>query len=188
VRALQERVKEFREQALYALAEKDNVRRLAKTDVDSARVFGISKFAADVLEVADNLHSAMRAVPDLPAAEASGSEEARHLASLKMGVEMTLKVFQKVLERHGVRPFDPLGQRFDPHQHQALFQVPQGRPGSVAQVAKVGYLLHDRVLRPAFVGVVPGTWKDDHPADQHQHQHQHQHHAEPHASAKTDPK
>jgi molecular chaperone GrpE len=161
VQYLRQKVQEFREQALYALAEKENVRRLAKADVEAAKAYGISKFAKDMLEVADNLHSAMQAVPDLSTVDPS-SDEARHLASLKMGVEMTLKVFERVLERHGVRRFDPLGQRFDPHMHEALFQVPHGRPGSVAQVTKAGYLLHDRVLRPALVGVVPGTWKDEH--------------------------
>ena len=110
----------------------------------------IAGFARDVLAVADNMHRALDAI----------GEELRQSADSKMkslveGVELTERELMKVLERNGVRKFSPLGEKFDPNLHQAMYEVPDRtrRPGTVAQVIQAGYMLGERVLRPAMVAV-----------------------------------
>lgn len=119
--------------------------------MEEAKLYGIQAFCKDLLEVADVLEKATRCVP---------REELRddnpHLKSLYEGLVMTQLQIQKVFSKHGLRRLDPLGAKFDPYEHEALFHAPaEGRPpGTVALVSKAGYKLHGRTLRPALVGVV----------------------------------
>ncbi|NTV96086.1 MAG: nucleotide exchange factor GrpE [Thiobacillus sp.] len=127
---------------LRAKAEAENARRRAADDVEKARKFALDKFSGDLLAVKDSLEAAL----------ATGGNAS--LSSLMSGVELTLKQLVSVFERHGVVEVNPLGAKFDPNAHQAIGMVDgEGEPNSVAQVLQKGYLLNDRVLRPALVMV-----------------------------------
>jgi molecular chaperone GrpE len=126
---------------LRAKAETENVRKRTAEDVSKAHKFGIEKFASDLLAVKDSLEAALAAVNATP-------------ESLRSGVELTLRQLESVLERQSIREINPVGQRFDPHQHQAISMLPSDKePNTVINVLQKGYLLHDRVLRPALVTV-----------------------------------
>ncbi|MEK9672064.1 MAG: nucleotide exchange factor GrpE [Rhodospirillaceae bacterium] len=150
-------VAEANDRALRALAEAENVRRRAERDKQDASKYAVAAFARDVLTVGDNLRRALDAI-DADARKASDAME-----TLATGVEMTERELISALERQGIKPVDPLGQRFDSNQHEALFEVPdENQPsGTVAQVIEVGYMLHDRLLRPAKVGVTKGGPKPE---------------------------
>lgn len=141
--------KELREQALYLAAEMENVRQIAKKDADGARLYAVQKFAKQLLDVADNLERAVESAKEGGAAGAS-------LDTLLEGVEMTSDQLQKVFKSQGLEKFGEIGDMFDPHLHDAMFEMPAAdkEAGSVAQVLKVGYKLHDRVIRAAQVGTV----------------------------------
>ena len=143
----------LKDQLLRALAEMENVRRRAQRDRDDAAKYGVSALAHDLLAVADNLRRALEALP----AEALAADE--YLRNLAAGVELTERQFHAALERHGVRKFEPLGEKFDSHLHQAVFEVPDAdRPaGTVVRLLQAGYMLNDRLLRPAMVGVATGN-------------------------------
>lgn len=133
-----------------ALAEAENVRRQKDREIEEARKYAITGFARGLLEVADNLRRALAAVP--------GPAEGRDplLQTLVLGVEMTERTLLGLFERHKIRKVEPKpGDRFDPTLHQAMFEVPTAElaPGSVAEVLQPGYVLDDRLLRPALVGV-----------------------------------
>ncbi len=126
---------------LRAKAEAENIRKRASDDVAKAHKYGIEKFAADLLAVKDSLEAALAAENATP-------------ESLRSGVELTLRQLESVLERQSIRAIDPAGQKFDPHQHQAISMLPSDKePNTVINVLQKGYLLHDRVLRPALVTV-----------------------------------
>ena len=148
---LVELIKEVDDKYKRSLAEAENTRIRMRRQVDDAKIFGIHAFCKDLLEVADVLHTAVQSVP----AEAIDGDN-KVLRSLFSGLEMTEKQLQAVFRRHGLTQINPLGQKFDPNAHHALFQVADSdkEPGSVAVVTKVGYKLHDRTIRPAMVGVV----------------------------------
>jgi molecular chaperone GrpE len=137
------------DRVLRALAEMENVRAIARRDVAHAREFGITSFARGLLDVADNLGLALKAVPQ----ERLEADEV--LRGLHFGVEATERELQKVLKQNGVQKFGETGEVFDPNRHQALFEAPSAdvAPGTVIQVAKTGYAIGDRLLRPAEVGV-----------------------------------
>ena len=140
----------MRDRALRAMAEADNAQKRAVRDVSESRKYGATALARDVLTVADNLGRALLAVPDVP------REDDENLFNLRTGVDMTLKEMLQALERHGVKKVTPEpGERFDHNRHQAMFEVPTDElaPGAVAQVVQDGYVIHDRLLRPALVGV-----------------------------------
>jgi molecular chaperone GrpE len=134
----------------------ENLRRRTEKQVDDARVYGIASFARDSLGVADNMRRALDAVtPELretadPAVKA-----------LIEGVELTERELLRVLEKHGVKKLEPLGNKFDPNLHQAMYEVPDPSvpAGTVAQVVQAGYTIGDRVLRPALVAVAKGGAK-----------------------------
>jgi molecular chaperone GrpE len=151
--ALMKEVAELKDRLLRTLAEMENLRRRTEREVADSRTYGIASFARDLLGVADNLRRALEAIgPEardaLPPAAAAFFE----------GVELTERELLKVLEKHGVRRFDPLGEKFDPNVHQAMFEVPDPtKPaGTVVQVVQAGFMIGDRVLRPALVGVAKG--------------------------------
>jgi molecular chaperone GrpE len=140
-----------KDKALRAMAEAENVRRRLQRERDDAVKYGISNFAKDLLSAADNLH---RAISSLP--EAQVTDEAAK--SLLAGVAATERELLAALEKHGVRRLDPKGERFDHNFHQAIFEAEStGQPaGTIVEVLQPGYVLHDRLLRPAMVGVAKG--------------------------------
>lgn len=147
--AAERKAEEHREQMLRALAETENVRRRIQRDRDEALKFATTGLAKDVLPVADNLRRALEAIPK----DALEADEA--LRNLATGVEMTERLLLGALERHQIKRIDALGQKFDANLHQAMFELPgSGQPaGTVVQVLEPGYTIHDRLLRPALVGV-----------------------------------
>ncbi len=144
---------DLRDKYLRLAAEMDNLRRRTERDVKDAKSYSVASFARDMLAVSDNLNRALEAIP----AEALEAGEAG-LKALAEGVEMTERSMLASLERHGVRKLDPIGEKFDPHFHQAIFEVPNPDVpnGTVVQVVQAGYVIGDRVLRPAMVGVAKG--------------------------------
>lgn len=144
---------ELKDRALRVAADMENLRRRTARDVQDARAYSMANFARDMLGVADNLRRAIDAVP----AEARAAGEAG-LAALIEGVEMTERAMHQALERHGVKKLDPEGAKFDPHFHQAMFEVPNPNvpANTVVQVVQPGYSIGERVLRPAMVGVAKG--------------------------------
>lgn len=143
------KIAELKDQTLRALAETENVRRRLQRDRDDALKYAASGFAKDLLPVADNLRRALDAIPR----DALETDEA--LRTLATGVEMTERLLLAALERHQIKRIEALGQKFDSNLHQAMFEMPgSGQPaGTVVQVLEPGYTIHDRLLRPALVGV-----------------------------------
>ncbi len=153
VEALTKEAADLKDKLLRALAEMENLRRRSERDVADARQYGIAGFARDVLGVADNMRRALDAV------EAEVRDRADDkVKSLIEGVDLTERELLKVMEKHGIRRFDPQGEKFDPNFHQAMYEVPDPSvaAGTVVQVMQAGYRLGDRVLRPALVGVAKG--------------------------------
>ncbi len=142
-------VAQLRDQLLRALAETENVRRRSQREVEDTAKYAVSKFAKDVLGVADNLRRALDSVPK----DASETDPA--LKALIDGVGMTERELLGAMERHGIKTVQPLGQKFDANRHQAMFEAesPDKEPGTVIQVLQPGYVIGERLLRPALVGV-----------------------------------
>ena len=156
VEALAKEAAESRDKMLRTLAEMENLRKRTTKEVADARLYGITGFARDVLDIADNLQRALDAVP----AEARANADPG-LTALIEGVELTERSLLNALEKHGVKRFDPIGQKFDPNFQQAMFEVPDPSvpSGTVVQVVQAGYTIGERVLRPALVGVAKGGAK-----------------------------
>src|ERR1044072_8384219 len=156
VESLQKEVAEARDRMLRTLAEMENLRKRTPKEVADARLYGITGFARDVLDIADNLQRALDAVP----AEARAAADTG-LTSLIEGGELTERSLLKALKKHGVKKFDPQGQKFDPNFQQAMFEVPDPSvpSGTVVQVVQAGYMIGERVLRPALVAVSKGGAK-----------------------------
>jgi molecular chaperone GrpE len=156
VTAALEAAAEFKDKLLRTLAEMENLRKRTEREVADARVYGVTGFARDVLAVADNMHRALETLgPEL-------REQAdAKLTALIEGVELTERELMKVLEKNGVKKFSPQGEKFDPNVHQAMYEVENSDlpAGHVAQVIQAGYMLGDRVLRPALVAVVKAAPK-----------------------------
>jgi len=152
----QRQAAEFKDKLLRTLAEMENLRKRTEREVADTRQYAIATFARDVLAVADNMHRALDAIGD----ELRQSPDSK-VKALVEGVDLTERELMKILERNGVRKFSPQGEKFDPNLHQAMYEVPdsEAAPGSVAQVIQAGYMLGDRVLRPAMVAVVKATPK-----------------------------
>ena len=154
--ALAKEAAESRDKMLRTLAEMENLRKRTAREVADARVYGITGFARDVLDIADNLQRALDAVP----AEAKASADPG-LKALIEGVELTERSLLNTLEKNGVKKFDPAGEKFDPNFQQAMYEVPDPSvpPGTVVQVVQAGYTIGERVLRPALVAVAKGGAK-----------------------------
>lgn len=137
----------FQDKFMRALADAENARKRAQKDKTEAENYGGSKLARDMLPIFDNLQRALAVV----------TEDQREVAGpLIEGVELTMKELLKVFEKHGIRMIDPqVGDTFDPQYHEAMFEapVPGTRSGEIIQVSAQGFMLHDRILRPAQVGV-----------------------------------
>jgi molecular chaperone GrpE len=147
---------EFKDKLLRTLAEMENLRKRTEREVFDARLYGIAGFARDVLAVADNMHRALDAIgPEL-----RESDDAKVKALIE-GVELTERELLKTLEKNGVKKFSPQGEKFDPNLHQAMYEVPTSDlpPGLVAEVIQAGYMIGERVLRPAMVAVSKAVQK-----------------------------
>jgi molecular chaperone GrpE len=156
VEALAKEAADMRDKMLRTLAEMENLRKRTAKEVADARTYGITGFARDVLDIADNLQRALDAVP----AETRESADPM-LKALIEGVELTERSLLNALEKNGVRKFDPSGEKFDPNFQQAMYEVPDASvpAGTVVQVVQAGYMIGDRVLRPALVAVAKGGAK-----------------------------
>jgi molecular chaperone GrpE len=150
---------EMRDRLLRTMADMENLRRRTEREKSDTARYAISNFARDVLTVGDNLKRTIEHVP----AEAAADDPA--LKSFLEGVELTERELLNVLERHGVTRIEPLGQRFDPNCHQAMFEVenPDVPEGTVVDVMQQGYVIGDRCLRPALVAVSKGGAKAQRP-------------------------
>jgi molecular chaperone GrpE len=150
VRLLKEN-EDLKDKALRAAAELENLRRRSAREIQDARAYAVSNFARDMLAVSDNLRRALDAVPADVEAEAG-------MAALVEGFEMTERAMLSTLERHGVKKLEPIGERFDPNFHQAMFEIPNTEmaANTVVQVVQPGFSIGERVLRPAMVGVSKG--------------------------------
>lgn len=144
---------DFKDKLLRTLADMENLRRRTEREVADARSYGASKFARDMLTVADNIRRALDAVP--PEARAAAPDA---LKGLIEGIELTERDFLKSLEANAVKRIDPKGEKFDPNLHQAMFEAqnPDVPNGHVMEVIQPGYTISGRVLRPALVGVARG--------------------------------
>jgi molecular chaperone GrpE len=153
IAALEAEAADLRDRLLREMAEMENLRKRARRETEDAARYAIARFARDLVTVADNLRRALEAVPG-----EARSEGGDALAALIEGVGVTERSFEQILERHGVKRFDPAGEKFDPERHEAMFEVPdQDKPaGTVAHVVESGYTIGDRMLRPARVGVSKG--------------------------------
>ena len=144
---------DYKDKLLRTLAEMENLRRRTEREISDTRQYAVASFARDLLAVADNMQ---RALDTLSADFRDQADPV--IKSHIEGVELTERELVKVMEKHGVKRFDPQGQKFDPNLHQAMMQVPDpGVPdGTVVQVMQPGYMIADRVLCPALVGVSKG--------------------------------
>ncbi|HEX2510056.1 MAG TPA: nucleotide exchange factor GrpE [Microvirga sp.] len=144
---------DLKDKLLRTLADMENLRRRTEREVADARSYAVANFARDMLNVADNVERALGSVPGEARESADGA-----FRGLIEGIDLTQRDLLKTLERHGVRKLDPQGQKFDPNLHQAMFEVPNPDVpnGTVVQVVQSGYVIGERVLRPALVGVAKG--------------------------------
>jgi molecular chaperone GrpE len=151
--ALEREHAEMKDRLLRTLAEMENLRKRTEREVTDARLYGVASFARDVLGVADNIRRALDAVPSEAGANAQAGMKA-----LVDGVELTERELLKALDKNGVRQFTPHGEKFDPNVHQAMYEVPDPSvpAGSIVQVMQPGYMIGERVLRPALVAVSKG--------------------------------
>jgi molecular chaperone GrpE len=147
---------ESRDKMLRTLAEMENLRKRTAKEVADARVYGITGFARDILDIADNLQRALDAIP----VEVKETADPGLKAFIE-GVELTERSLLNTLEKNGVKKFDPSGEKFDPNFQQAMYEVPDPSvpSGTVVQVVQAGFMIGERVLRPALVAVSKGGAK-----------------------------
>ena len=147
---------QLKDKALRTMADMENLRRRTEKEVADARTYAVSSFARDMLTVADNMRRGIESVPQEQRTSADGA-----LKTLLEGVELTERDLLKTLEKYGIKQIDPQGQRFDPNLHQAMFEVEDTSvtSGTVVQVVQAGFVIGERVLRPALVGVSKGGAK-----------------------------
>lgn len=140
---------ELKDQLLRLMADNENLRKRTEREVAAAKKYGPLSFARDLLASLDNLEKAITLIPE----DKEGMDET--LKNILIGVEMTGRELASAFERHGIQRINPEGEKFDYNLHQAMFEVPTNEvePGLVVQVVQPGYSLHDRLLRPAMVGV-----------------------------------
>jgi molecular chaperone GrpE len=139
VKQAEQAAQENRDAYLRAKAEVDNFRKRSQVEIANAHKFALESFAGELLAVKDSLEAAL-------------ASETASAGNMRDGVELTLRQLKSVFEKFNIREIDPLGQKFDPHFHQAISATPaDAEPNTVIQVLQKGYLLHDRVIRPALV-------------------------------------
>ena len=148
IEALEDALAEAQQAVLYAQAETQNVRRRLEKDAQDARAYAATGFARDMLSVMDNMQRALEAIP----AEVKDEEKWKGLIN---GIEATGRELQSVFEKNGIKRVASVGLPLDPNQHQAMVEIPtdEQEPGTIVQEMQAGYVIKDRLLRPAFVGV-----------------------------------
>jgi molecular chaperone GrpE len=153
---------DYKDKLLRALADMENLRKRTEREVADSRLYGITTFARDILNVADNMHRALNAL-DVGLRERADAG----VKALLDGVELTERELLNALEKHGVKKLEPVGQKFDPNMHQAMYEVPDSTApaGHVVQVIQAGYMIGDRVLRPALVAIAKAASKAEPPAN-----------------------
>lgn len=151
IAALQEEVAQAKDQALRAMADAENTRKRALKEREDAGKYAISAFARDLLEFSGNFDRALSAIPQ----EVRGDER---IAAVVIGIEAMAKDLFATFEKHGIQKINPMDEMFNPNFHEAIFEAPgTGKPaGMVIQVVEPGYIIKDRLLRPAKVGVAKG--------------------------------
>ncbi|MBY0281623.1 MAG: nucleotide exchange factor GrpE [Alphaproteobacteria bacterium] len=149
---MEKQLAEMKDNWLRALAEGENLRRRAQRDKEDALKYGAVNFGREMVSIADNLQRALESCPVT-------DDMMPNIKSLISGVEMTAKEMLNVFQKHGIKKISPLGEKFDPNYHQAMFEVEHTEypAGHVAQVLQDGYIMHDRLLRAAMVGVVKAS-------------------------------
>ncbi len=149
---LQKQLATANDKMLRALAEAQNVRHRAERERDDMRKYAVTEFARDLLAVSDNLRRALSAITP------EQCEKIPELKNIFVGVEMTERELLRVFESKGIKKIEPLGQKFDPNLHEVMFEsdTPGKEPGTIVQIIEPGYTIHDRLLRPARVGVSKG--------------------------------
>ena len=150
VASLMEEAADLKERLLRTMADMENLRKRSEREKAEATLYAATSFARDLLSVADSLDRALQSIPE--EGRDTLDEATRNLLA---GIEVTHKEFINVLSRHGIARIEPMGGKFDPHFHQAMFEVPDASspPGTVVQVMQAGYTIGERCLRPALVGV-----------------------------------
>jgi molecular chaperone GrpE len=153
VEALRAENSELKDRVLRTAAEMENLRKRTERDVADTRSYAIAGFARDMLSATDALSRALLVIPPETRETAEGT-----LKSLIDGLELAEREMQRLLAKHGVKPIEAAGQKFDPHRHQAMFEVPNPNvpEGTVVQVVQEGFAIGERVLRPAMVGIAKG--------------------------------
>lgn len=145
--ALEAELAEAKNQMMYARAETQNVRRRAEKEAEDARAYAATQFARDILSVSDNLTRALAAIP-------ADMREDDKFKGLVTGLEATGRELDSVFARHGISKIAAMGEALDPNRHQAMMEVPSDQPaGTIVQEMQAGYMIRDRLLRPALVGV-----------------------------------
>jgi molecular chaperone GrpE len=149
IASLEAELASLKDQLLRALAEAENSRRRARREAEDTAKYAVTSLAKDLVSAPDNLRRVLENIP------AEGRKADELLDRLATGVEMVEREIQSILERHGVKRLEPLGQPFDHNFHQALYELPSAEhpPGTVLEVLAPGYVIHDRLLRPAMVAV-----------------------------------
>jgi molecular chaperone GrpE len=145
---LESELEKLRNEVLYAQAETQNVRRRLEKEKADASAYAATGFARDMLSVSDNLARALAAVP-------AELREDERLKPMLTGIEMTAKELESVFQRNGITRIEAMGEKLDPNKHQAMVELPhaEAEPGTVIQEMQAGYMIKDRLLRPALVGV-----------------------------------
>jgi molecular chaperone GrpE len=153
VAALVKEAADLKDRLLRTLAEMENLRRRTEREIADSRQYAVAGFARDLLGVSDNMSRAL----DVLSADLRDQADPVVKSHIE-GVELTERELVKVMEKHGIRKFDPKGQKFDPNLHQAMLEIPDASvpAGTVVQVMQAGYMIGDRMLRPAMVGVAKG--------------------------------
>ncbi|MBA2918514.1 nucleotide exchange factor GrpE [Sphingomonas sp. MAH-20] len=148
MQAMEAELAEAKAAVLYAQAETQNVRRRLEKDAQDARAYAATGFARDMLSVADNLERALQAIP-------ADLHEDERFKGLILGIEATARELTAVFERNGIVKITALGEKLDPHRHQAMVELPTAdvEPGTIVQEMQAGYMIRDRLLRPSLVGV-----------------------------------
>jgi molecular chaperone GrpE len=144
---LEEEIAKFKDLWMRAAADADNLRKRSAKDREDTLKYAVTKFAQDMVAIADNLARAVETCPSTIPSEVSGVVD---------GIKLVQDELRRIFERHGIQEIHPLGALFDPNFHQAMFEIPATETlpsGTVGQVLQAGYMIHDRLLRPALVGV-----------------------------------
>lgn len=155
-------IADLKDKLLRALADMENLRRRAQKDREDALKYSAANFARDMLSVGDNLRRAIESIPE------EGDPDGTALVAFIEGVALTEKDLLAALERHGIKKIEPMGEKFDPQFHEAMFEIPtaDAENGTVMQVVETGYVIHDRLLRPAKVGIAKAGPAPTEPGDQ----------------------